>query len=124
MDQRAIIRQNGSRTTARSDQGPTQNADPNPVGSLKSVYFGSQQATDLSLGPGFTINATSPAGSAGYVDVYTFTTDGGMQVLPEAFNYGPTIPEVTPNMATQEGGGRDTFTGTDLVRMRREFQRV
>jgi hypothetical protein len=89
----------------------TQNADPNPVGSLKSVYFGSQQATDLSLGPGFTINATSPTGSAGYVDVYTFTSDGGMQVLPEAFSYGPTILEVTPNMATHEGGGTGYIYG-------------
>jgi YVTN family beta-propeller protein len=52
----------------------TQNADPNPVGPLQSVYFGSQQATNLSLGPGFAINATSPPGSAGYVDVYNFTT--------------------------------------------------
>jgi len=83
----------------------TQNPDPNPVGSLKSVYFGSQQGTNLSLGPGFIINATSPPGPAGYVDVYTFTADGGMQLLPEAFSYGPTILEVTPNMATQEGSG-------------------
>ncbi len=89
----------------------TQNADPNAVGSLKSVYFGSQQATGLSVGPGFTINATSPSGPAGYVDVYTFTTDGGMQVLPEAFSYGPSILEITPNMATQEGGGTGYIYG-------------
>lgn len=89
----------------------TQNADPNPVGTLQSVYFGSQQATNLSLGPQFAINATSPPGPAGPVDVYTFTADGGMQLLPEAFSYGPTILEVTPNMATQEGGGTGYIYG-------------
>ncbi|MBI3476604.1 MAG: hypothetical protein HY010_12800 [Acidobacteria bacterium] len=89
----------------------TQNADPNVVGTLQSVYFGSQQATGLSLGPQFTINATSPPGPAGPVDVYTFTADGGMQLLPEAFSYGPTILQVTPSMATQEGGGTGYIYG-------------
>ncbi len=89
----------------------TQNADPNAVGTLKSVYFGSQQATSLSLGPQFAINATTPPGPAGPVDVYTFTSDGGMQLLPEAFSYGPTILQVTPSMATQEGGGTGYIYG-------------
>src|SRR5208282_3830961 len=89
----------------------TQNADPNAVGPLQSVFFGSQPASNLSIGPGFAINATSPPGSAGYVDVYNFTTDGGMQLLPEAFSYGPSILEVTPNMATQEGGGTGYIYG-------------
>ena len=89
----------------------TQNADPNAVGTLQSVYFGSQQATSLSLGPQFAINATSPPGPAGPVDVYTFTADGGMQLLPQAFSYGPTILQVTPSMATQEGGGTGYIYG-------------
>jgi hypothetical protein len=89
----------------------TQNADPNAVGTLQSVYFGSQQATSLSLGPQFTINATSPPGPAGPVDVYTFTADGSMQLLPEAFSYGPTVLQVTPSMATQEGGGTGYIYG-------------
>jgi hypothetical protein len=77
--------------------------DPGTLGTLESVYFGSQQATNISAASG-NINATSPPGTPGPADVYTFTTDGGMQLLPEAFSYGPTILEVTPNMATVEGG--------------------
>ena len=83
---------------------------------LKSVYFGSRQATNISTSPNdpypfLGILATSPSGSAGPADVYAFTTDGGMQVLPEAFSYGPTILEVTPNMATGEGGGTGYIFG-------------
>lgn len=83
---------------------------------LESIYFGVEQATAISTSPGITsgfvnINATSPSGLAGPVDVYLFTTDGGMQLLPEAFNYGPTILEVSPNMATAEGGGTGYIYG-------------
>lgn len=88
----------------------TQWPDPNPVGPLKSIYFGSQQASNISASSG-TISATSPAGQAGPADVYAFTTDGGMQLLPQAFSYGPTILEVTPNMATAEGGGTGYLYG-------------
>ncbi len=88
----------------------TQWTDPGPVGALKSIYFGSNQATAISAGSGY-INATSPSGKPGPADVYTFTTDGGMQLLPEAFGYGPTILEVTPNMATAEGGGTGYIYG-------------
>jgi YVTN family beta-propeller protein len=78
--------------------------------SLKSVYFGSHQATNISATPDY-LNATSPAGNAGPADIYTFTTNGGMQLLPEAFSYGPTILEVTPNMSTAEGGGTGYIYG-------------
>jgi hypothetical protein len=79
-------------------------SDPNPIGSLSAMFFGSQHATDLSYGSGV-ISATTPAGSSGPADVWTFTTDGGFQLLPEGFSYGPTILEVSPNMSTAEGGG-------------------
>ncbi len=83
---------------------------------LESVYFGPRQATNISTSPNdpypfLGILATSPSGSAGPADVYAFTTDGGMQLLPEAFSYGPTILEVTPNMATAEGGGTGYIYG-------------
>jgi len=86
------------------------------VGTLKSVYFGPRQATNVSTVPDdpfpfVAVLATSPSGSAGPVDVYAFTIDGGMQLLPEAFSYGPTILEVTPNMATAEGGGTGYIYG-------------
>jgi|HubBroStandDraft_5_1064220.scaffolds.fasta_scaffold07341_2 hypothetical protein len=85
-----------------------------PVPTLKSIYFGSQQATAISASPQnpfVTINATSPSDVPGPADVYLFTTDGGMQLLPDAFSYGPTILEVTPNMATVEGGGTGYIYG-------------
>jgi hypothetical protein len=37
--------------------------------------------------------------------------DGGMQLIPEGFSYGPTIIEVTPNMSTGEGGGTGAIYG-------------
>jgi hypothetical protein len=37
--------------------------------------------------------------------VYTFTSDGGFQILPEGFSYGPSILQVSPNLSTAEGGG-------------------
>lgn len=89
---------------------PTKWSDPNSVGTLKSIYFGSAQASGISVSSGY-INATTPTGKAGPADVYAFTNDGGMQLLPEAFSYGPTILEVTPNMATSEGGGTGYIYG-------------
>jgi hypothetical protein len=84
--------------------------DPNPVGSLSAMYFGSQHVTSLSYASG-TISATTPAGNSGPADVWTFTTDGGFQLLPEGFSYGPTILEVSPNMSTAEGGGTGYIFG-------------
>jgi DNA-binding beta-propeller fold protein YncE len=94
----------------------TQWSDGAPIGTLGSVYFGSGQAADVSTSPDdpypfVGILATSPSGSAGPVDVYAFTTDGGTQLLPEVFSYGPTILEVTPNMATEGGGGTGIVYG-------------
>jgi hypothetical protein len=91
----------------------TEWSDPNPFGSLKDIYFGSKQATNSGGSSGY-IHATSPSGAPGPADVYAFTNDGGMQLLPEAFSYGPTIVEVAPNMATAEGGGNGFVFGYGL----------
>lgn len=88
----------------------TQWSDPNQIGTLQNVYFGGQQASSVSYQSGL-IHATTPSEAAGPVPVYAFTTDGGMQLLPDAFSYGPTILEVTPNMATVEGGGTGYIYG-------------
>jgi hypothetical protein len=93
----------------------TEWSDLAPV-SPQSVYFGAKQATAVSTSQGeaaafVDIQATTPSGQAGPVDVYLFTTDGGIQLLPEAFSYGPTILEVTPNLATAEGGGTGYIYG-------------
>lgn len=89
---------------------PIQLPDPNPVGSLAAMYFGSRAASSVSESSGV-ISATTPPGNPGAVDVYTFTSDGGMQLLPEAFSYGPEIVEVTPDASTSEGGGAGILYG-------------
>lgn len=77
--------------------------EPNAVGPLGAIYFGPNRGTGLS-GDSGTVSANAPAGNPGPVDVSLFTTDGGIQLLPEAFSYGPTVLEVTPNMSAAEGG--------------------
>jgi hypothetical protein len=78
--------------------------------SLASVYFGNQPASSVTASPSSsnsletTISATTPAGAPGLADVYALTVDGGMQLLPQAFSFGPTILKVIPNAATAEGG--------------------
>jgi IPT/TIG domain len=84
--------------------------EPNQVSSLSAMFFGSQHATNLSYASG-TISATTPAGNPGPTEVWTFTTDGGFQLLPDGFSYGPTILEVSPNMSTVEGGGTGYIFG-------------
>jgi len=77
---------------------------------LSSVYFGVKEATAVSYSSS-NIQATSPAGTAGTVAIYAFVSDGGMELIPEGFSYGPTILEVTPNMSTAEGGGTGYIYG-------------
>jgi len=106
------------------ETGPTsggtqvQITEPAPFGKLSAVYFGSHGATNESgvSGPDIygqygSVSATTPAGNAGPVDVYVFTADGGMQLMPEGFTYGPTILEVTPSRSTAEGGGTGIIYG-------------
>jgi hypothetical protein len=69
-----------------------------------AVYFGSEKASQVSNSNG-NITATTPAGSPGPIPVYAFSNDGGLEIIPDGFSYGPTILEVTPSMATAEGGG-------------------
>jgi len=78
--------------------------------SVTSVYFGSQPASSVSISASSSnsletiISATTPAGAPGPADVYLLTTDGGAQLLPQAFSYGPTILKIIPNAATAQGG--------------------
>jgi hypothetical protein len=78
--------------------------DPNNFGALSGMYFGSQPATNVGGNSGI-ISANTPAGTPGPADVYVLTNDGGMQIIPDGFSYGPTILEVSPNVSTAEGGG-------------------
>jgi hypothetical protein len=107
----------GTGPTSGSTQ--VQITEPAPFDTLSAVYFGPTGAgTNISgvSGPDTygnfgSISATSPSGTAGPSDVYVFTADGGMQLMPEGFSYGPTIIEVTPNMSTGEGGGTGVIYG-------------
>jgi WD40 repeat protein len=84
--------------------------DPYNVDALAGIFLGAHPASTFSNSEG-SISATTPAGSPGPADVYAFTADGGMQVIPESFSYGPTILEVTPDRSTQEGGGTGAIFG-------------
>lgn len=89
---------------------------PNIVGvaapALGSVYFGSNAATDLNNnGINSVVEGVSPAGTAGPVDVRMFTTDGGVQYIPEAFSYGPWVQENTTNYATADGALQASLFG-------------
>jgi hypothetical protein len=77
---------------------------PPPLG---SAYFGANAATSVSESAQEmeTIYATTPAGAPGPVNVFTATTDGGEQILPDAFSYGPWVLEAPTGYATAEGGG-------------------
>jgi hypothetical protein len=68
------------------------------------VYFGNKMASQVSNSNG-NITATTPANSPGPVSIYAVSNDGGLEIIPDGFSYGPTVLEVTPNMATAEGGG-------------------
>jgi len=97
---------------------PVKVTEPASFGTLSSVYFGRQAATHVSgvSGPNTfgnfgSLSATSPSSTAGPADIYAFTADGGMQLIPEGFSYGPTILQVTPTMSTAEGGGTGVIYG-------------
>lgn len=78
--------------------------------SITSAYFGANAATEVST-DSEGVHATTPAGAAGPVDVYAFAPDGGAEIVPEAFSYGPTILEATPDSSTAEGGGTGIVYG-------------
>jgi hypothetical protein len=80
----------------------TPNTGPSAGGTITNVYFGTQPA--LSTETSGHVTATTPPGAPGPADVYSLASDGGIQLLPEAFSYGPTVLEITPNAATAEGG--------------------
>lgn len=84
--------------------------DTNQTATPSAIFFGGNQATALGVSGGL-FYATAPPGPAGPVDVTGIMTDGGQFLFSEAFSYGPAILEVTPNMATAEGGGMGVIYG-------------
>ena len=83
-----------------------------PPAPLGSTYFGANVATGLDENAEtVTLSAVSPAGKPGPVDVRTFATDGGSQLLPGGFSYGPTVLEAATSYSTAEGGGPASLYG-------------
>jgi hypothetical protein len=83
-----------------------------PPASLGSIYFGANAATSINNSAfDGTLAAVTPAGQPGPVDVRTFSTDGGSQLIPWGFSYGPTVLETTTSYSTAEGGGPASLFG-------------
>lgn len=93
--------------------------EPATFGTLSGIYFGAGGATNISgvSGPNIYGNYGSVTGTTrassheGPVDVYVSTSDGGVQLIPEGFSFGPTIVEVTPDLSTAEGSGTGIIYG-------------
>ena len=77
--------------------------------------FGSTTATTYTVNNGTSITATSPAGSAGTVDI-TVTTPGGTSGTSSADYYTyaavPTVTGISPASDPVAGGTSVTITGT------------
>jgi hypothetical protein len=84
-----------------------------PSSKMIGAYLGGSPASMPSQGSG-EFDATTPPGSAGPADLYAVMADGGMLIVTEAFSYGPTILEVTPDASTAEGGGTGIVYGYGL----------
>jgi IPT/TIG domain len=79
---------------------------------LAAVYFGSNLGTVVSQNPGYgQFTVATPPNSAGVVDVYGLMTDGGVEIVPQGFSYGPTILKILPDSSTAEGGETGTIIG-------------
>jgi IPT/TIG domain len=75
-----------------------------------TVYFGGNQASSVSLGSG-NLTVTTPPNNPGPTPVYVFAPDGGMELIPDGFSYGPSILEVSPITSTADGGGTGVIYG-------------
>jgi hypothetical protein len=84
--------------------------DLNTAAKMTSAYLGGFPMSAPATG-GSEFNAITPAGNPGPADLYAQMADGGMLIVPEAYSYGPTILEVTPDAATAEGGGTGIVYG-------------
>jgi WD40-like Beta Propeller Repeat len=80
------------------------------ISPVVKAFLGQQQGVFSKDSNGLT-QFTTPAGSTGPADFYALTADGGMQMLPEAFSYGPTIMQVVSNASFGEGGGVGSIYG-------------
>ncbi len=88
------------------------------LGGATSVRFGSTDATSFTVDSATQITATSPAGTAGTVDI-TVTTAGGTSTTGanDQFTYvaAPTVSNISPSAGPTTGGTAVIITGTNLM---------
>jgi len=83
-----------------------------------AVYFGSTLAASFTVDSDNSITATSPAGSAGTVDISVVTDYGSSAANPsDQFTYvaAPTVTSVSPSSGSTAGGTSVTLTGTGFT---------
>jgi hypothetical protein len=86
---------------------------------LTGVSFGGTAATSYMLDSATQISATTPAGTAGAVDVVV-TTEAGSNTLSNGFTYEaaaaePVISSIDPAVGPEAGGTAVTITGADFA---------
>lgn len=80
-----------------------------------AVYFGSSPAASFTVDSDTSITATSPAGSAGSVDISVVTNHGSSAANPsDQFTYvaAPTVTALSPSSGSTAGGTSVILTGT------------
>lgn len=84
-------------------------------GDTITVTFDGTAATDVSVTSATTITCTTPAGTAGAVDVVV-TTSGGSVTMSGGYTYvdipAPTVTAISPAYGSTAGGDSVTITGT------------
>lgn len=81
-----------------------------PITDVENVDFGTKAASIDSTGTSG-ITVTTPANSAGAVDVTMHAADGSFLLLPESYSYGPSIVEATTSASPADGGGTGAVYG-------------
>jgi hypothetical protein len=81
-----------------------------------AVTFGATAASTFKVNSATSITATSPAETAGTVDVRV-TTPGGTSAISAAdrFKFAPTVTALSPNKGSTVGGTGVTVSGTGFV---------
>jgi outer membrane protein assembly factor BamB len=82
-----------------------------------AVKFGSTSAGKFTVESGTSINAVSPAETAGAVDV-TVTTAGGTSAISskDHFKFAPTVTGLSPNTGSKAGGTSVAIRGAGFAR--------
>jgi prepilin-type N-terminal cleavage/methylation domain-containing protein len=81
-----------------------------------TITIGGNAATGVSVNNSTTITATTPAGTAGSVNVIV-TTAGGSGTKTNGYTYvaAPTVTAISPTSGSTAGGTSVTITGTNFV---------